>query len=83
MEFHRFQGFNDSSAVLTLRKKSRGFLTFPMQDQNKKEKLILWFMIFANHNDSWEEMWVACVCHCTSLSSNECVQAGLLGVYFT
>lgn len=42
--------------------KSGCFITFPTQDQNKREKLILCFMIFADQNDSFcEEMFVVCV----------------------
>ena len=51
---------------LILRKKIHCFITFPMQDQNKKQKSILCFMIFANQH----EMFVVCV-HCTILSSDE------------
>lgn len=32
------------------KKKMHCFIIFPMEDQNKKEKLILCFMIFANQN---------------------------------
>ena len=53
------------------KKKIHCFITFPMQDQNKKQKSILCFIIFENQHE-WlcEKMFVVCV-HCTILSSDE------------
>lgn len=63
--------------------KSGCFITFPMQDQNKREKLILRFMVFAGQNDSSVKRCLCCMCvYCTSSSSNESVQADLLKVHF-
>ena len=49
--------------LILRKKKIHCFITFPMQDQNKKQKSILCFMIFANQHE-WLTLWknVCCVC---------------------
>ena len=49
--------------LILRKKKMHCFITFPMQDQNKKQKSILCFMIFANQHE-WLTLWknVCCVC---------------------
>lgn len=58
---------------LILRKKIHCFITFPMQDQNKKTKVDSLFYDFCKSTwmtHSVKKMFVVCV-HCTILSSDE------------
>lgn len=59
---------------LSSEKKMHCFIIFPLQDQNKKNQLILCFMIFAHQNDSFcEEVFVVYLYNVITLSSSESI----------